>query len=266
MTFAGDTAVEPQGEGGGAWSAAVAEGWDIGGNANGGYLLAIAARAVLAATGRPDPITITAHYLSPGKVGPLTVPVRPVREGRRFSTAGVTLIGQDRPVIEALMTAGDLSAPEGPDFELYDGEPPDLPDPDDCPRHEPAVMASGFASRVETRCHPDDLGFLIGERSNQALIRGWFRLRDDEPMDTVALLLAADAFPPTVFNLDIPVNWVPTVELTVHVRARPAPGWLRCRFSTRYISDGFMEEDAELWDSNNRLVALSRQLALMPKG
>ena len=52
----------------------------------------------------------------------------------------------------------------------------------------------------------------------------------------------------------------------MHVRARPAPGWLRCRFSTRYISDGFMEEDGELWDSNDRLVALSRQLALLPKG
>ena len=29
-----------------------------------------------------------------------------------------------------------------------------------------------------------------------------------------------------------------TLELTVHVRARPAPGWLGCRVTTRYVIDG----------------------------
>jgi len=35
------------------WSGAIAPGWDIVANANGGYLLAIAARALGAALGRP---------------------------------------------------------------------------------------------------------------------------------------------------------------------------------------------------------------------
>ena len=35
------------------WSGAIAPGWDIAANANGGYLLAIAARALGAALGRP---------------------------------------------------------------------------------------------------------------------------------------------------------------------------------------------------------------------
>jgi acyl-CoA thioesterase len=53
-----------------------------------------------------------------------------------------------------------------------------------------------------------------------------------------------------------------TVELTVHFRARPAPGWLAYRTSTRNVSAGYFEEDAELWDSAGHLVAQSRQLAL----
>jgi acyl-CoA thioesterase len=54
-----------------------------------------------------------------------------------------------------------------------------------------------------------------------------------------------------------------TIELTVYVRARPAPGWLACRVSTRYVIEGYHEEDFEIWDSAGQLVAQSRQLALL---
>ena len=82
-------------------------------------------------------------------------------------------------------------------------------------------------------------------------------------IDSLALLCAVDAFPPTAFNARLPVAWTPTVELTAHIRANPAPGWLRCRFSTRFVTAGFLEEDGEVWDSTGRLVGQSRQLALV---
>jgi len=52
----------------------------------------------------------------------------------------------------------------------------------------------------------------------------------------------------------------------VHVRGVPAPGPLRCIFRSRFMQTGMFEEDGEMWDSEGRLVALSRQLALIPKG
>ncbi len=122
-----------------------------------------------------------------------------------------------------------------------------------------------FMGKVELRLHPEDATFLRGNPSGHARMRGWFRLRNGESTDTISLLCAADAFPPTVFNANLPVAWTPTIELTTHVRYRPEPGWLRCRFATHFVSGGFLEEDGEIWDVTGRLVAQSRQLALVPR-
>ena len=125
-----------------------------------------------------------------------------------------------------LGTFGDLSADDGaPDLHV-DGGPPDLPPPEQCTLIVPAApFPPPFMGHVELRMHPDDADFLEGRRSGTPRMRGWFRLPDDEPVDTITLLTAVDAFPPTIFNADLPVGWTPTLELTAHVRARPAPGW-----------------------------------------
>lgn len=264
--FAAATSVQPAGDG--LWAATITPGWDIAGNANGGYLLAIAARALVRATERPDPVTVTAHYLSPGKPGAVEIRTTIVKRGNRFVTATATLSAGGRPVLIALGTLGDLRQADGP--EVVDGGPPELPPPDRCIAVETTdTFAPPFVHRVELRVHPDDARFATrgaDGASGRALMRGWFRLRDDEPLDSVALLCAIDAFPPTAFNLRLPLGWTPTIELTAHVRSRPAPGWLRCRFTTRFVTQGFLEEDGEAWDATGRLVAQSRQLALVPRG
>jgi hypothetical protein len=99
------------------------------------------------------------------------------------------------------------------------------------------------------------------EEGEIARLEGWMRFADGRIADVAALPLLADAFPPAVLDVSA-AAWVPTVELTVHVRGRPAPGWIAASFRTRFLSDGYFEEDGELWDSTGRLVALSRQLAV----
>ena len=54
---------------------------------------------------------------------------------------------------------------------------------------------------------------------------------------------------------------MPTVELTVHVRALPAPGWLRLVQRAQLLQDGWLDESCEIWDSTDRLVAQATQLA-----
>ena len=261
--FATATSVESTGDS--TFHGSIAPRWDIAGNANGGYLLAIGGRALVAATGRPDPVTITAHFLSPGKPGPVDITTQVVKDGKRFTTGTALMRSEDRPLLSLLGTFGDLTGDAA--SLLVDGSPPDLPPVEDCIHLQSSdTFPPPFNAQVELRLHPEDASFGSGERSGIARVRGWFRLPHEEAMDTVGLLLALDSFPPTIFNSDLPVAWTPTIELTAHVRARPAPGWLRCQFTTRFVSGGFLEEDGEIWDEDGRLVAQSRQLALVPRG
>jgi Thioesterase-like superfamily len=262
VSFASDTAVRASAAG--RYATQIRPGWDVAGNANGGYLLSVAVRAMRDATGRPDPVTVTGHFLAPGRPGPASVSTEVVKRGRTFTTATGALEAGGKRLLQVLGTFGDVSTPIGP--ERVDAAPPDLPPADACVPVEPSGMfPPPFMGRVELRLHPDDAGFAAGAPSGEPRVRGWFRLRDGELIDTIGLVLAVDAFPPTAFNAQLPVAWTPTVELTAHVRARPAPGWLRCVFTTRFVTGGFLEEDGELWDDTGRLVAQSRQLALIPR-
>jgi acyl-CoA thioesterase len=263
MSFAEATAVDSQQH---PYTAEIVDGWDVVGNANGGYLMAIGARAMARAAAQPHPVSVTAHYLSPGRPGPVAIDPQIIKAGKRLTTVRATLLGPEKPLIELLGTFSDLNSFDGP--ARVDASPPDLPPPDECVRTIPNPelgFPPAMMGRVDLRLHPDDAQFLAGTPSGDPLIRGWLRLPDNEPMDAFGLLLATDCFPPTIFNARMPVAWTPTVELTAHIRAIPEPGWLRCRFSTRFISGGMMEEDGEVWDSSGRLVAQSRQLALTPR-
>jgi len=259
--FTDATAVRPIGEG--RFAANVHEGWDIGGNANGGYLLAIATRAMAEVVGRP-PLTVTAHYLRPAPAGPCEIDVSSVRFGRRLATAIATLSMDGKPTLQLLGSFAEQQ-PGGPSKQMED--PIDLPPYDDCVEAPaptegplPALMQN-----IDLRLRPADGGFRIGQPSGRAEISGWFSLLDDEEVDAIALMLVADAFPPPVFNSGLSVAWVPTVELTVHVRGVPAPGPLRCSFRSRFIHDGLLDEEGEMWDSTGTLVCQSRQIALTPR-
>ena len=76
------------------------EGWDINGNANGGYLLALAARHMVAVSGRPHPVSVTAHYLAPGKPGPVRVDAAVVKAGRRFATVSGQMHAGGKPTLQ----------------------------------------------------------------------------------------------------------------------------------------------------------------------
>jgi acyl-CoA thioesterase len=246
----------------GSYDAEIADGWDIGGNANGGYVIALAGRAMADAVGRP-PLSLTAHFLAPGKPGPVAIDVDVVRAGRRTATVVGRMRSADAELLALLGTFADQT-PGGPSAIV--GSPPELPPIDECVLAAPPIE-SGFHHRVRASLRPVDAGFRDGRPSGSAEMQGWFELPDDQPIDAFGLLMATDAFAPVVFNRgEFPVGWSPTLELTVHIRGVPAPGPLRCRFFSRFIENGMFDESGEIWDSEGTLVANSRQLALIPRG
>ncbi|WP_139984214.1 acyl-CoA thioesterase [Nocardioides litoris] len=261
------TRLDGDGTSGGTFAADLSPGWSIGGGLNGGYLLATLGRAVREALpAKPDPLAISAHYLAASTPGPAEVDVRVLREGGTVATAAADLRQGPSTRIAALATYGDLDRLATGDVRTT-ATPPDLPAPEDCVTGTPdqAQLASAtLLQRFEMRFHPDDVGWALGRPDGSGRLRAWFRLEDHREPDVLSLLLTLDALPPVTFTHGL-MGWAPTVELTAHVRARPAPGWLRVTHASRHMADGLFEEDCEVWDSTDRLVAQSRQLARLPR-
>jgi acyl-CoA thioesterase len=264
LTFARDTSVARSGPG--SYTAEIRAGWDIFGVTNGGYLLAIACRAMTEESEGRSVVSVNGRYVSPAGPGPVVVRLETPRMGRTLTTMHGSVSAGDR--VLAVVNAS-LSTGQGPggDHHAIHGEPPDLPPPDECVRLVPAVDGSlppPFSGMVDCRLHPDDA--TIGQsRPGPPTVRGWFRLLDDEPLDPMGLVLASDGFPPAVFNSDLPLGWTPTIDLTVHVRDPGPHEWVACRFTTRFVTGGWLEEDGEIWDAGGNLVAQSRQLALVAR-
>ena len=246
----------------GRFRARITDRWSIGPVPNGGYVLAVVGRALAEAQSFPDPLAVTAHYLRPASVGEADVLVEIVKQGGTLSTLSARLIQDGSERVRVLASYGDLTRGEGPRH--VDGAPPEVPAPDAPAAERPLDRLPEIAKRFEQRLTPESLRWVDGQRSERAEIAGRVRLSDGRAPDALSLLLFADALPPPAFHVMDP-GWVPTIELSVHVRARPVPGWLSVVFRTRFLFGGFLEEDGELWDESGTLVALSRQLALVPR-
>lgn len=248
--------------------------WTIGGGINGGLLLSVISNALsqtLGAGGHPDPFSISAYYLAPGRPGPATIETSLIRKGGSISVGSATLVqtddaGQRVESIKVLATYTDLDkAPTDVDNRKT---PPQLPPLEKCILASDAppevLKEADLLQRSELRLDPPTAMWALGKPSGQGMIQGWWRLVDGREPDVLALPFACDVLPPASMDLG-KIGWAPTLEFTVHVLGKPAPGWLRIKHSTEHIASGHFIEDCEVWDSEDRLVAQSRQLARLPR-
>ena len=177
-------------------------------------------RALADLTGRPDPTSVTVHYLRPALGdADATITTSVVRAGRSGTNVTATLIQDDEPRLTVAAIMGDLSTAvsDAPDPGLGVAAPV-IPPPEEC--IDRAELGQGvelpLLSRVEVRVRRDQ------PPDDAATVDGWIRLCDGTPASAPSLVLFADAFPPAVHAKVARVGWVPTLELTAHVRRRPA--------------------------------------------
>jgi acyl-coenzyme A thioesterase PaaI-like protein len=207
-------------------------------------------------------VAASAHYLRSPDPGPVAITVSVLRAGRSASQVHARLVQEGRPCVEALLTIGDLDPAAAPYWNAgvpergevgYDDAVPLVP-------QSPTGMRVAIMEQVEVRLDPDSLGFSVGAPAGRGELRGWLTLPHDEPFDPVSLLYAVDAFPPATFDIEH-AGWVPTLELTVYVRALPAPGPVRVLQRAQLIDGGRVDEVCYVWDTSGRLVAHGTQLA-----
>ena len=255
--FAAATAVRRRSEEPTTYDVDLDPGWSIGGKPNGGYLLAVLARAATDAVGRPHPLAVSGHFLRPPSGGPAEVRTEVVKSGRTAATVRSTLWQDGKACLDSLVTAGELAG--GPvDYAAI--APPELPSPEECRNRAESPFRVELLDHVEVLLDPATAPF--PDPNGTPVIQGWMRFHDGADADEFALALAVDAMPPTVFHLQR-FGWAPTVELTFLLRGAPAPGWLRFHAEATFIADGWFDEAATVWDATGRLVAQSRQLALI---
>jgi hypothetical protein len=254
---------------------------------NGGVMVATMLRAVLDTSPLPYPVATSAHFLRVPLLEPGEVEVTWLKQGRTAATARAALVQDAQIVLDVTVTTGSLPVelpptgppptehqPTGPppnhplaNGELvWTGEPPELPPIEECVNLGPwrgtvgADGVAGYAAQVDLRMDPATTGWRRGEPSGIPEMRGYFGLRDQRDPDAYLLAVAVDALPPVVFGLGA-LGWAPTVELTWHMRAVPAPGPLQVVARCRHVSGGWFDGEAEVWDAAGRLVAQGRQLA-----
>ncbi|MEV7006032.1 thioesterase family protein [Streptosporangium sp. NPDC051022] len=239
-------------------------GYSIGGPLNGGYLMAVLLRAVVDASPHEHPVTTSAQFLRSPAPGPAQVRLEQLKAGRTATMTRATLVQDGTSFIETLVTTATLRdvAPD------WMGRPPvAMPPIERCRTLPDPGPESGmtFSAQMEVAYDPPTVGWLDGDPSGSPEVRAYFRLAEPQDPDPYVLAMAVDCLPPVVFSAGAR-GWAPTVDLTWHLRALPAPGWLTLFGSGRMIGDGWFDEDVEVWDSAGRLVAQSRQLARVGRG
>jgi acyl-CoA thioesterase len=267
--FDRETAVEPQGEG--RYRATLHPSWWVMRGPNGGYLAAIALRALAAAVGDPERAarSLTVHYAAPPGEGDLEITTRLEREGRSLTSCSARLEQEGRLIGLAL---GAFSRPRsGPD--ICDLVMPDAPPADAVESRPLPPGAPPIAQRWEHRHVLGSPVFDGGTPADQAVTGTWIRLPEGRVVDAAVAAAITDAAIPAIFTRVQQAFVVPTVDLTIHFRsALPVPGarpddFVLAVFRTGVVAEGFLEEDGEIWTADGTLIAQSRQLAaVMPLG
>lgn len=240
------------------------ERWTMGpGFAHGGYLMSLALAAATLDAPRPDPISMSAHFMRPGKVGSAEVNTEVLKAGRQLGTVAVDVTQNGSVDVATITTFGDLS--DADDVGYRSTPFPDLPAPSLCipASREENPLIPRMVDNLDLRLTPKSTSWAKGIQLDEATMEGWVRFADDRPIDCVSIPMFADALPPPIFSLGDFAPWTPTVEMTVHFRRRPTTDWLAVSFCTALVGGQFFESSGTLWDESRNLVAMSRQIQLV---
>ena len=240
------------------YKGSVAANWSINGVPNGGYLMALITNALSRSSRMKASPIITANFLNRCHPGTAIVSVERMSLSKRFDRLEAKLEQNGEERIRAFGTFNDEKSECL--LESYPTETPDIRNLEEC-LAIPEMPGYTLFRQMDIRLDPASAEWFEGRLSDRSEIKGWIKFKDDRPFDLPSILLAADAFPPSVFTSQGMVAWVPTIECSINVRNQPASEWLKCRFHTRFITCGLLEEDGEIWDEYGTLVAISRQIA-----
>jgi len=229
---------------------------------NGGFLAAMLVKAMSAAVDDRTraPRSLTIHYTAAPAEGAVRITTAIERAGGSLTTVSARMEQAGRLIALAI---GAFSRDRIAAIEFSEAPAPDVPDPEHVPLMPRLRNLPPFTHQWEIS--PAIGTTPLSGGKGAALTGGWIRPLDPQPIDAALVAQLTDAWVPAVFVRLTEPNAVPTIDLTIHFRADlPLPAdYVLVTFESRLSQGGFIEEDGAIWSRDGRLVAHSRQLALL---
>jgi len=230
------------------------EAWSSLMGAHGGFVTALAVRAVEARLVGQGVRTVATTFLRPVAIGDATLTVTALRTGRSLSTFEVALHQSDRQATSTRITAA--VAATGSE---WDHAPVlDVPPVEDCVvvPGPPGIHHLDHGTGVLDPAH------LPLTRSGEAILRGHIRPAEPRPIDEAWLVMVLDYFPPAAWTkVDPPAGGV-SVDYTVHIHRTlddvlPADQWLAVSLRADVSTAGLSLEHGAIAAPDGRLLAES---------
>ena len=256
--FLADTQVEPVPGSPGRYRAALSPEWAVWGP-NGGYLAAIALRAVLAESRLPRPASFTCAFLAVGEFAPVDISVSRLGGGKRAESLRAELRQGDRRLLSATAWVVD----DGLEGYAHDvGVRPGVPEPEAL-RGFQDLAGDEYAQWYPIWRSIEGRPVRWREGPGEPVWHTWMRLTHtevgDREGDAVRQLLWLD-FPgwnATISAYTWPFTYLmPNLDLTVHFqRFAPEVEWILCDGSVPMAGDGVASCVGRLWTPDGRLLA-----------
>jgi acyl-CoA thioesterase len=243
----------------------------VGKTPHGGYLLALMNKAMTEVLPHPSAINSNIYYLDRTEPEPAELHVEVVRRSKGSSMGQVKLIQNNKITCLYSSICSDFQYMKG-----HSGLETPMPEiinsvqQDDFKvmNYENFKLGStpSFIQQLNMSVHPDHAWWdrEISTDAAEARCSAYLELQGGVA-DTFVLSYLADILPPVVQNKYGPLGWVPTLTLTCNIRQLPKTNLLFIDGIAKDISNGYFEQDCNIWDMSGNLVATSRQLAKILK-
>ena len=243
----------------------------VGNTPHGGYLMAVMHKALTSILPHSTAISSSVQYLDRIDAKTFELEVETFKTSRGSSSGIVKLKQDDKICTTFTGTCSDFEFMKG-----YDDLQKPLPntfnesDKKDYIKMNYDKISKGFTpafiQQLECLIHPDLAWWNrdSNDKNNEARCSAFLELEGGIP-DQFCLSFFSDILPPVVCNKYGPLGWIPTITLTTHIRRIPSTSVLYADFKASDINKGYFEQDCNIWDLNENLVASSRQLTRILK-
>lgn len=243
------------------WAAEIDDTWRVIRGPHGGFLAALLLETMTRRLADPTRAArvLTVHYPRVPSAGDVEIRTSVTRSGRSMSWLSAELWQRD----ELCVAARAAFSGDWPGVEFDRHARPRVPALEQA-ESLPEALLPPFTRNF----HYGSLFATPMDDNGADAVGGYIRLREPSVYDAPLLAAIADAWYPSTYAFDRRPVMGATVDLTVHfrdheaLRALDPAEYVLSVFRSRLARQGFFEEDGEIWSSDGRLLAQSRQLAI----